>query len=81
MVKLSTLRNIAETAPYFHNGMIWSLKEAVQEMGRTQLGMEISDDEAKKIVSFLKSLTGKKPTISYPILPASTEKTPHPNTK
>jgi len=81
MVKTPTLRNITQTAPYFHNGMIWSLKEAVQEMGKTQLGMDITDADALKIVTFFKALTGKKPEISYPQLPASTVKTPKPDFK
>jgi cytochrome c peroxidase len=78
MVKTPTLRNIVETAPYYHNGAIWSLKEAVQEMGSIQLGIEISDKEAKEIVTFLGALTGEKPTIVYPVLPPSTDKTPKP---
>ena len=78
MVKTPTLRNVEETAPYFHNGAIWSLSEAVKEMGSTQLGIKISDKEAKQIETFLKSLTGKKPDISYPQLPAITNKTPKP---
>jgi len=81
MVKTPTLRNITETAPYFHNGAIWSLKEAVQEMGRTQLGTDISDADAAKIVTFFGALTGKKPEISYPQFPASTAKTPKPDFK
>jgi len=81
MVKVPTLRNIEETAPYFHNGKVWSLKEAVQEMGRTQLFMEITDKDANKIVTFLKSLTGTKPAITYPVLPASSETTPKPDVK
>ncbi|MCH9741501.1 MAG: cytochrome-c peroxidase [Epsilonproteobacteria bacterium] len=81
MVKVPTLRNIEETAPYYHNGKVWSLKEAVQEMGVTQLNIEISDEDATKIVTFLKSLTGKKPAITYPILPASTETTSKPDVK
>lgn len=79
MVKTPTLRNITETAPYFHNGAIWSLKEAVQEMGSVQLGIKISDKEATEIVTFLKSLKGRKPQIIYPQLPESTEKTPKPS--
>ncbi|MDR1285890.1 MAG: cytochrome-c peroxidase [Campylobacteraceae bacterium] len=79
MVKTPTLRNIAETAPYFHNGGIWNLKDAVKEMGSVQLGIDISDEEADSIVDFLNSLTGKKPVITYPILPASTDKTPKPS--
>jgi len=81
MVKVPTLRNITETAPYFHNGAIWSLKEAVQEMGRTQLGKDISDADAQKIVTFFKALKGEKPVITYPQLPESTENTPKPNSK
>jgi cytochrome c peroxidase len=79
MVKVPTLRNITETAPYFHNGQIWSLAEAVQEMGRTQLGKDISNTDAEKIVTFLGALKGKKPEISYPQLPESTLKTPKPD--
>jgi len=78
MVKTPTLRNIEETAPYFHNGNIWSLKDAVKEMGSTQLGIKISDKESEQIVTFLNSLTGKKPNISYPQLPVITDKTPKP---
>jgi len=78
MVKVPTLRNITETAPYFHNGAIWSLKEAVQEMGRTQLGVDISDADAQKIVTFFGALKGRKPAIEYPQLPTITDKTPKP---
>lgn len=79
MVKTPSLRNITETAPYFHNGQIWSLAEAVKEMGSVQLGIKISDKEASKIVTFLKSLTGEKPAIVYPQLPESNDKTPKPS--
>jgi len=79
MVKTPTLRNITETAPYFHNGTIWSLNEAIQEMGSTQLGTEISDQEATKIATFFNALEGRKPKITYPILPASTIDTPKPD--
>lgn len=79
LVKAPTLRNITETAPYFHNGTIWSLKEAIVEMGRIQLGMEITDKEAASIESFFQALKGKKPDISYPQLPAATAATPRPD--
>ena len=79
MVKVPTLRNITETAPYFHNGMIWNLKDAIKEMGRIQLGTKISDKQAQSIEAFLGSLTGKKPHMMMPMLPASTNKTPQPN--
>ncbi len=78
MVKTPTLRNITQTAPYFHNGAVWSLEEAVKIMGETQLGMEINDGDTKAIVTFLKSLDGKMPTITYPKLPAVTATTPKP---
>lgn len=81
MVKTPTLRNIEETAPYYHNGKVWTLKEAIQEMGRVQLNTQISDGDAAKIETFLKSLTGRKPAITYPVLPASTTKTPQPIVK
>ncbi|TLD96090.1 cytochrome-c peroxidase [Helicobacter jaachi] len=78
MVKTPTLRNVAETAPYFHNGAIWTLTEAIKEMGSVQLGISITDKEAKSIEAFLHSLTGEKPQITYPQLPISTAKTPKP---
>ena len=79
MVKAPTLRNIEETAPYFHNGKIWSLQEAIKEMGSVQLGITINDKDAASIETFLKALTGKKPQITYPILPPSTSTTPKPD--
>jgi len=78
MVKAPTLRNVTETAPYFHNGQVWDLKTAIKEMGSVQLGLNISDTDADKIETFLTSLTGKKPVIIYPMLPPSTAKTPVP---
>ena len=78
MVKVPTLRNITETAPYFHNGTVWNLAEAVKIMGETQLGMTLNDKETASIVTFLKALDGKKPEVIYPQLPASTDKTPKP---
>ena len=79
MVKVPTLRNITQTAPYFHNGMIWNLKDAIKEMGRIQLGTKITDKQAQSIETFLGALEGKKPHMMMPLLPASTENTPKPN--
>ncbi len=79
MVKTPTLRNITETAPYFHNGAIWNLADAVKEMGSTQLGIKISDEDAAKIVTFFGALEGRKPAVAYPQLPKSTDKTPKPD--
>jgi cytochrome c peroxidase len=81
MVKTPTLRNIEETAPYFHNGQIWTLQSAIKEMGSVQLGLTISDKEAASIETFLKSLTGQKPQIVYPVLAPSTASTPKPDVK
>jgi len=79
IVKVPTLRNITETAPYFHNGSSWDLSETVKIMGETQLGLDLKDNEVQEIVTFLKTLDGRKPVISYPILPKETSQTPKPN--
>ena len=76
--RASPLRNIDQTAPYFHSGKVWDLKVAVQIMGTSQLGTEINDQEADQIVAFLGALTGKMPEVVYPVLPAETLKTPRP---
>ena len=81
LVKVPTLRNITETAPYFHNGAIWSLQDAIKEMGRIQLGIEISKGDAQSIELFLKSLNGEKIEVTYPQLPSRTATTPKPNMK
>lgn len=81
MVKVPTLRNITETAPYFHNGATYSLSETVDIMAQTQLGMELNSKEIDSIITFLGSLEGEKPEIIYPTLPKSTSKTPNPDTK
>ncbi|QKG28621.1 cytochrome-c peroxidase [Campylobacter sp. RM16187] len=78
MVKAPTLRNVELTAPYYHNGAIWSLSDAVKAMGSIQLGIEINDVEAASIVTFLNSLTGTMPKVEYPMFPASTDKTSKP---
>jgi len=80
-VKVPTLRNITQTRPYFHNGAIWTMKEAIVEMGRIQLGAKITDKEAASIEAFFTALEGKKPTITFPQLPASNPSTPLPNIK
>lgn len=57
--KVPSLRNIAKTAPYFHDGKVKTLPEAVKTMGETQLGIKLSAQETKEIVTFLNSLTGE----------------------
>jgi len=78
MVRVPTLRNINQTAPYFHNGKIKTLRGAINEMARIQLGKKLSAKETKSIETFLKALDGRKPNIEMPMLPASTSKTPAP---
>ncbi len=79
MFKVPSLRNVALTYPYFHNGSVWNLDQAVKIMGWVQLGKRITTAEAQSIVTFLKSLTGKPLKIELPVLPPSTASTPRPN--
>lgn len=76
--KVPTLRNITLTAPYFHSGKVWDLKEAVAIMGEAQLGMKLTGDEINKIADFLGALTGTQPEVIFPVLPPSTGDTPRP---
>lgn len=76
--KVPTLRNVELTYPYFHDGAAETLEEAVDVMGRIQLGRDFSKEENAKIVAFLKTLTGKQPDFKLPILPPSTNETPRP---
>lgn len=78
-VKVPTLRNILHTAPYFHNGQYWDIKNAIKTMGEIQLGIKIDDEDTRKIEKFFESLNGKYPIITHPILPPSTLKTPKPD--
>lgn len=76
--RAAPLRNIALTAPYFHSGKVWDLRQAVAIMGTAQLGEELKGEEVDLIVAFLETLTGKAPEVTYPILPAETADTPKP---
>jgi cytochrome c peroxidase len=76
--KVPTLRNVELTYPYFHDGEAENLTEAVDVMGRLQLGKEFTQNDNALIVSFLKTLTGDQPSFLFPILPPSTDKTPQP---
>ena len=57
--KVAALRNVALTAPYFHDGKIKTLDEAVRMMAKLQLDEELSDQQVSDIISFLKTLTDK----------------------
>jgi cytochrome c peroxidase len=76
--KVPTLRNVEMTYPYFHDGAADTLGEAVDTMGRLQLGKKFTGAENAKVVAFLKTLTGDQPSFTLPILPPSTDKTQRP---
>jgi cytochrome c peroxidase len=76
--KVPTLRNVEMTYPYFHDGGAETLVEAVDIMGRLQLGKRFTPDENAAIVAFLKTLTGEQPRIVLPLLPPSSDATPRP---
>ena len=76
--RASPLRNVAITAPYFHSGQVWDLGQAVMIMGNSQLGEEISNNEALLITTFLHTLSGERPKIALPILPTREKDTPKP---
>ena len=76
--KVPTLRNVELTYPYFHDGAANTLGEAVDTMGRLQLGKKFTKDENAKVVAFLKTLTGDQPSFMMPILPPSSDATPRP---
>ncbi len=61
MFKVPSLRNIEKTGPYFHDGSVADLKEAIKIMGKTELNKDLSQADIDKIYVFLKALTGKLP--------------------
>ncbi|EIL99408.1 cytochrome c551 peroxidase [Rhodanobacter thiooxydans LCS2] len=76
--RVPSLRNITLTAPYFHTGKVWDLRQAIAIMGSSQLGATLTDDEVGKIQTFLGALTGEQPVVTLPILPPSVATTPRP---
>ena len=71
MFRIPTLRNITDTAPYFHNGSVNDLNEAVRVMAKSQLNVKLAEKDVNDIVAFLGALTGEYPTITMPRLPAT----------
>ena len=67
--RVPSLRNVAMTAPYFHDGSVASLRNAVSIMARIQLGTTLGDGDIDDIVAFLASLTGELPA-SFSTVPA-----------
>lgn len=63
MWRVPSLRNIALTAPYFHNGSAKTLRLAVLAMGKAQYNTDLTEDQVDAIVAFLNSLTGELPKV------------------
>jgi cytochrome c peroxidase len=59
--RVASLRNVEKTAPYFHDGSVETLEDAIRIMVKLQLAMELSDEEVDELVAFLRSLTGEVP--------------------
>jgi cytochrome c peroxidase len=78
--KVPGLRNIVQTMPYYHDGKVETLEQAVSRMAEYQLGKKLDDGEVHSIVTWLRTLTGDIPAeyIKQPVLPQSTAATPKP---
>jgi cytochrome c peroxidase len=79
--KVPSLRNVAKTGPWFHDGSVTSLDQAIRLMGKHQLGKTLTDAEASSIRAFLGSLTGEIDAeyVAKPALPESGPDTPGPD--
>jgi cytochrome c peroxidase len=71
MWRVPTLRNIVLTAPYFHNGAVPTLAEAVRVMAKVQLNKTVTEEQVTDIVAFLDGLTGEFPEQTFPRLPGT----------
>ena len=58
LFKVPSLRNVARTAPYFHDGSIATLDDAIRKMGTHQLGKNLTDADVRSIAAWLETLTG-----------------------
>lgn len=56
--RVPILRNVTKTSPYFHNGTVDKINQAVEIMGRNQLGKNLSNEQVDEIVAFFKTLEG-----------------------
>lgn len=66
LFRVASLRNVELNRPYFTQGQVWSLEEAIRTMGRVQLGVELTDEEVLALRAFLGSLSGQVPVIRAP---------------
>jgi cytochrome c peroxidase len=79
--KVPSLRNIARTAPYFHDGSVASLEQAIRMMGEHQLGKQLTGEQVRVIAAWLGALSGDLPQalVAEPALPPSSPSTPAPD--
>lgn len=68
MLRVPSLRNVATTPPYFHDGSASTLREAVRRMANSQLNLVLTDEQIDRIVAFLDTLTGRYQ--GRPVVPA-----------
>lgn len=66
LFRVASLRNVEITRPYFTEGQVWELEEAVRTMGRVQLGIKLTEAEVASITAFLGSISGVIPIVEYP---------------
>lgn len=81
LFKVPSLRNVAKTGPYYHNGKVETLSEAVALMAEYETGRKLNPEGVASIVTFLRTLTGELPHeyIRPPALPSSSVSTPEPD--
>ena len=79
--KVPSMRNIEKTAPYYHDGRVRTLEEAISLMALHQVDEKLTDAQVQSIAAWLRTLTGEIPAdyIKEPALPESTPKTPKPD--
>lgn len=80
LFKVPSLRDVTRTAPYFHDGSVWSLDSAIWIMGKLQLNRDLTPEEVQAIRAFFQSLESEvsEGALQVPMLPPSTEKTARP---
>jgi cytochrome c peroxidase len=71
LFRVPTLRNLPLTSPYFHDGSVETIEEAISIMADVQLNKELTAEEVEAISAFLNSLVGEQPQVTIPILPAN----------
>jgi cytochrome c peroxidase len=81
--KVPSLRNIKKTGPYFHDGSVPTLDQAIRNMAVHQRGLTLTDAQVKSVETWMESLTGRVPMsyIKPPELPKSTSQTPRPSSE